>query len=241
MVTDGETRILIDAMVVEPYSVYGGLPVDVAPMFDNLQGPFADIDLVLVSHRHHDHNQPAYACEFMQNSFGSEFKSSEQVIGLMREKCRQFTTTSPQIETIDPQYENPLVFEIEGAKVTVFPLSHGTRKYARLQNYGHLIEMGGMSILHMGDAAMNAQDFARAGLDTTRVDVALIPFWFFQPGPGGDVVDRFFSDSRKIAVHIPPGEMDEVKIHVSENYPEVLILTKTLDKASFSPIPQSSP
>ena len=36
LVSDGSTRILIDAMVVEPYSVYGGLPDDVRAHFDNL-------------------------------------------------------------------------------------------------------------------------------------------------------------------------------------------------------------
>lgn len=235
MLTDGETRILIDAMVVEPYSVYGGLPEDVIPMFDNLTGPFENIDLVLVSHRHHDHNQPAFACEYMQNSSASVLKSSAQVIGLMREKCRQFVTTSPQIQEIDPQYDAPTVFELGNAKISVFPLSHGTRKYARLQNYGHLIEMGGMTAIHVGDAAMTAEDFARAGLDSIQVDVALLPFWYFQPGPGGDIVDRFFSASRQIAVHIPPGEMEEVSTYMSETYPDVLILRKILDKASFSP------
>lgn len=241
MVTDGETRILIDAMVVEPYSVYGGLPDDVVSMFDNLTGPFAAIDLVLISHRHHEHNQPEFACRFMQKSSRSQLKTSEQVIGLMRERCRELVTTSPRVEEIDPLHGSPTVFEVKGAKVTVFPLSHGTQKYARIQNFGHLIEIGGMSVLHIGDAAMSAEDFSLAGLDSAEIDVAIIPFWFFQPGPGSEIVNRFLSSSRKIAVHIPPGEMDEVKAYMSESFPEVLVLTKTLDKASFSPIRKTSP
>jgi L-ascorbate metabolism protein UlaG (beta-lactamase superfamily) len=159
----------------------------------------------------------------------------------MRERCRQFVTTSPRVEEIDPLHGNPAVIQVKGAKVTVFPLSHGTRKYARIQNFGHLIEMGGMSVLHIGDAAMDAQDFALAGLDSTQIDVALIPFWFFQPGPGSEVVNRFLGSSRKIAVHIPPGEMDEVKAYMAESFPEVLILAKTLDKASFGPIQPTNP
>jgi L-ascorbate metabolism protein UlaG (beta-lactamase superfamily) len=241
MITDGEIRILIDAMVVEPYSVYGGLPEDVIPMFDGVSGPFSRIDQVLVSHRHHDHNQPAFACQFMQNSPETKLASSAQVLGLMRERCRQFITTSPRVQEIDPQYEAPHVIELDGAKITAFPLSHGTRKYARLQNYGHLVEMGGLTILHMGDAAMDPTDFARAGLDSVQIDVALIPFWYFQPGPGSEVIDRFMASARKIAVHIPPGEMQEVSDYMSGAYPAVLILKKTLDKASFSAIAQPLP
>lgn len=237
LVSDGSTRILIDAMVVEPYSVYGGLPDDVRVHFDNLTGPFSDVDLVLASHRHHEHNQPKFACQFMQNSKHTIIKSSSQVLGLMREKCRQFMTSSSRIEEIAPQYDMPVEFVVEGASVSVFPLSHGTGSRARIQHYGHLIRIGDLTLLHTGDATMNAQDFARAGLDTLEVDVVILPFWYFQPGPGGDIVERFFSSSRKVAMHIPPDEMQEVMEYMSESYPDVLVLPNTLDIASFSPKP----
>lgn len=239
--SDGETRILIDGMVVEPYSVYGGLPPDVAPLFEQVSGPFSGIDLVLASHRHHDHNQPLFACQFLQKSLGTQFFSSPQVIGLMREKCRTFITTSPRINEINPQYGEPHVIELQKARVTVFLLSHGAGSYARIQNYGHLVEMGGMTLLHIGDAAMDPQDFARAGLDSVEIDVALVPFWYFQPGPGSQVMTRFFDAPNKVAVHIPPGEMDEIKGYMSENFPQVIILKNTLDQAVFSSVIQPLP
>ena len=64
------------------------------------------------------------------------------------------------------------------------------------------------------DAAMDATDFQRAGLDGMEIDVALIPFWYFQPGPGVDVIRRYMDAPAKLAVHIPPGEMEEVKDHL---------------------------
>jgi L-ascorbate metabolism protein UlaG (beta-lactamase superfamily) len=241
MITDGQTLILIDGMVVEPYSVYGGLPPETIPLFEQVSGPFSGVDLVLASHRHHDHNQPQYACQFMQNSSGTKFVSSSQVIGLMREKCRTFMTTSPRVTEINPQYGEPHVFQLKTARVTVFPLSHGTRKYARIQNYGHLVEIGDMTVLHIGDAAMDPTDFARAGLDKMEIDVVLIPFWFFQPGPGSQVVTEFLDAPNKIAMHIPPGEMQEVTSYMSEDFPEVTILQTPLDQARFSATVQPPP
>ncbi len=241
IISDGETRILIDGMVVEPYSVYGGLPPEVSPLFEQVSGPFSGIDLVLASHRHHDHNQPRFACQFLQNSTGSRFVSSPQVIGLMREKCRTFMTTSPRVNEINPQYGEPHVIQLEGTRVTIFPLSHGSRKYARIQNFGHLVEIGGLTLLHIGDAAMDPQDFDRAGLDNIEIDVALIPFWYFQPGPGSEVMTRFFDAPNKIAVHIPPGEMEEIKGYISEEFPQVIILQNTLDQTTFSAAIQPLP
>lgn len=241
MITDGETRILIDAMVVESYSIYGGLTPEAVPLFEQLSGPFSDIDLLLVSHRHHDHNQPRFACQFMQESVHTVLLASSQVLGLMREKCREFVTSSPRVQLVDPDYEQTYTMELEQGSISVFPLSHGSGKYARLQNHGHLIEIGGMSVLHIGDAAMNAADFIRAGLNEIEVDVALIPFWYFQPGPGSELVSQFMDASYKMAVHIPPGEMQEVEEYMAENFPRVIILSKPLDRALFSGVAQPLP
>ncbi len=239
IIDDGDTRVMIDGMVVESYSVYGGLPPEAVPLFQRAEGPFSGIDLVLASHRHHDHNQPRFACQLMQGSSTTRFYSSSQVIGLMREKCRDFITTSPRIQKIDPQYGSPRIIEENGAKVTVFLLSHGKRKYARIQNYGHLVELGGVKLLHIGDAAMDATDFGRAGLDEIKIDVAFIPFWYFQPGPGAAVISQYLDAALKIAVHIPPGEMAEVKAYMNENYPRVMILENTLQEVRFSAAAQS--
>lgn len=241
VLTSGETRVMIDGMVVEPYSVYGSLPPEAIPSFNQALAEFADIDLALVSHRHHEHNQPQFACDFMQASGETVLYTSAQVIGLMREKCRQFMTTSPRVHEIDPQYGQSVLIEAADARVTVFPLSHGTRKDARIQNYGHLVEMGGASVLHIGDAAMNPEDFERAGLARRKIDVALIPFLYFQPGPGSDLVKRYLDAPLKIAVHIPPDELEEVKTYMAESFPKVLIFERPLDRVRFSAHPSPSP
>lgn len=230
---DGQaTRVMIDGMVVEPYSVYGGLPADYVADFNGANGPFARINLVLVSHQHHDHNQPEHACKFIQNSIGV-LATSQQVIDLMRERCRQFILSSPRVQVVDPQYGQPINMQVGDASVTIFLLSHGAGKYASLDNYGHLVELGGLRILHIGDAAMEAADFNTAGVADMEVDIALIPFWYFQPGPGGAMVRKFLTARHMIATHIPPGEMEEVKEFLRVEYPDVLILENPMDEIVF--------
>jgi len=234
VITSGDTRVMVDGMVVEPYSVYGSLPPKAVPSFMQALAEFANIDLALVSHRHHEHNQPEFACAFMQASATTELYTSGQVIGLMREKCRTFMTTSPRVHEIDPQYGAPDVIEIPGARITVLPLSHGTRKDALIQNFGHLVEIGGMAVLHVGDAAMDPDEFERAGLSQKKLDVALIPFLYFQRGSGAEFIDRYMNATVKIATHIPPGELEEVKAFMAETFPQVLIMEKPLDRVRFS-------
>ena len=237
ILTDGQARIMIDGMVVEPYAVYGGLPEAARPDFLNARGDFAGIDLALVSHRHHEHSQPEFGCQFLRSSPQTELYTSEQVIGLLREFCRDLMVGSPRIHAIAPQHGQPEVIEIDGARVTVFPLSHGTRKYARIQHYAHLVEIGGMNILHIGDAEMDPVEFERAGLADLRLDVALIPLRFFQPGPGAELIGRYLDAPLKIAVHIPPSEVDEVRTYMAEFFPTVQMMDKPMEMLRFSAAP----
>jgi len=223
LISDGETRVMLDGLVVEPYSIYAGLSAEGADLFQRLAGPYADVDLVLVSHRHHEHNQPAHACRFMQDSPRALLATSEQVIGLMREKCRDFMTASPRVKVVEPQPGQPVRIARGTARVTVFSLSHGTRKFARIQHFGHLVEMGGVTVLHVGDAALDPAAFEATGLQDVALDVALIPFRFFEPGVGAEIVDRFMDAPLKIAVHIPPAELEEVAARLAETRPEVRV------------------
>ena len=235
LLSDGEgTSVMIDGMVIEPYSVYGGLPEPYSGLFLNAAGPFSGIDLALASHQHHDHNQPDAACKFLQNSKDTIFASSAQVMDLMREKCRQYVTSSANIRIIDPQYGQAEVLQVENARVTVFLLSHGGGKYAVLQNFGHLVEIGGLRVLHVGDADMDATDFERAGVSEMDLDIALIPFWYFQPGPGGDIVSRFLNAPHQVATHIPPGEMQEIRQYMQSEFPGVLVPREPMEHTTFT-------
>lgn len=238
---DGTTRVMIDGLVVEPYALYGGLPPILENQFRGATGVFADIDLALASHRHHDHNQPEFACLFMRHSSATRIVTSSQVLDLMRERCRPFVTTSERVLLIDPQYGTPALVREGTAEVSAYRLSHGVGKYASIQNYGHLVNIGGMLMLHIGDAAMDPADFEAAGFDQLSLDVVLIPFWFFQPGPGFAVVERFMDARHTLAVHIPPKEMAEVREYLSENFPEVQVLAEPGDSIVVSPLTLAQP
>lgn len=243
ILSDGKsTRVMIDGMVTTPFSIYAGLPEEDRDEFFKAIGPFLDIDLALVSHQHHQHNQPDTACAFLQHSPNTVFASSSQVIDLVREKCRQYVLTSKNVQIIDPQYDQPVILHAGDATVTVFLLSHGHGRNSTIKNFGHLVEIGGMKVLHVGGADMDPTDFARAGVDKMNVDIALVPFLFYQPGPGPDIVNAFLNAPHQIAEQIPPDEMAEVKAYMQVKYPQVQILENALEQALFTaPAPAPTP
>jgi L-ascorbate metabolism protein UlaG (beta-lactamase superfamily) len=227
---DGETRIMIDGFVVESYALYGGLPPLMAQEFATATGIFENIEMAFVSHKHHDHNQPEFTCNFLRASDATRLITSVQVIELVRERCRVLVTSTSQVATIDPKFELPMTLPVGTAKVTIIPLSHGKGKYARLENWGHVVEMGGVRVLHIGDAAMDPTDFEAAAAELANLDVALIPFWYFQPGPGMEVVNRFLDAPHKLAVQVPPQEVAEATAFLATDYPEVVVLEQPGDQ-----------
>ncbi len=241
VLSDGASAIIIDGLVTENYAIYGGLSPEQQAALTGANGPFSSIGLALASHRHHDHNQPDAACRFLQSRSRTQFVSSAQVIDLVREKCRQLVTTEDRIRIIDPQYGTPEVLSIGDITIRIFLLSHGRGNYARLQNYGHLVSVGGLKVLHVGDAAMDPEDYRRAGLEQVDLDVALVPFWYFQPGPDYDIVQTYMHATHLIAVHIPPGEVAEVTAHLEENFPGVMVFAQPLEQVSFSPTVRTKP
>jgi L-ascorbate metabolism protein UlaG (beta-lactamase superfamily) len=240
ILTDGASTVMIDGLVEKNYAIYGGLTPEQQAELRVASGVFDGVDLALVSHRHHEHNQPSAACRFLASSPETRFVSSTQVIDLVREKCRDMVTTQTRFRMIDPQYGQPETVSWRGGEVEVFPLSHGRGKAARLQNFGHLVHIGGMAVVHVGDAAMDPTDFRRAGLDQVKLDIALVPFWYFQPGPGADVVAAYLDATHKIALHIPPDEMAEVTAHIQANFPDVLVPQAPMEQVRFSPEPTST-
>jgi L-ascorbate metabolism protein UlaG (beta-lactamase superfamily) len=133
-------------------------------------------------------------------------------------------TGSDRVVAIDPQPGAPVVLEEGDVRVTVFRLSHGKRKFANIENFAHLVEAGGVRLLHIGDAAMDPVAFEQAGMGGLEVDVAFIPVWFFQPGPGEAVIEAFMDAPRKFAVQVPPDEAPAARAYLAEKYPEALLL-----------------
>jgi hypothetical protein len=58
IISDGQARVMIDGMVVEPYAVYGGLPADAIADYSSASGGHRPGARILPRARHH---QPSCA------------------------------------------------------------------------------------------------------------------------------------------------------------------------------------
>jgi L-ascorbate metabolism protein UlaG (beta-lactamase superfamily) len=221
----GEHTILIDAFVTEPYGGYAAVPEELFAALVAGEGLFADVDLALASHSHADHFQPAAAAEFLHAHSELPFLSSPQVIAALEGQSGHALgeATRPLL----PGKDEVVSASAGGMRVELLRLPHsGGTRTASVENLGHLVELGGVRLLHVGDADLERDELAAYDLAERKIDVALIPYWWL-----GDANDLAKLRARVgaqhlVAVHVPPAEVAREKERLAQLDPSILVFEK---------------
>jgi L-ascorbate metabolism protein UlaG (beta-lactamase superfamily) len=222
----GESELLIDAFVAEPYGGYAALPKELAA--DMLAGkpPFDGIELALASHHHRDHFQAETAAEFLRKHAETSFLSSPQVADELLAKLGQ----DPAIERVDallPDTGQRLERHTKNVRVELLRLPHsGGESAADVQNLGHVLTFGGARVLHVGDADALVEVFEPYALEKDALDVALVPYWWLGDAAGIARARALTGAKHLVAVHVPPNELAEVKARLARLDASILLFER---------------
>ena len=227
LLRSGELVVIIDGLLErETYGMYAALPDTVYA--DAIAGkpPFDGVDLLLVSHEHEDHFQSTAAHRFLETRPATKLISSPQVV-------KRLGIDGDNVSSVWPEKGEVLERNGLGVQVEFMQFSHGRGKHASVQNLAHVIHLGGYTVLHLGDAAMEEFSFSTYYLSERWFDVAIVPYWFFEFAPGQAIVRRQINANHIIAAHIPPAELEEVKAMLARDWPEVIVFENALDSRTF--------
>lgn len=228
-ISDGETGVLIDALTWNSYDGTYALPSDEAraAMIAG-DAPYDDVVALLFTHIHGDHFDPEGAVAISQNDvsimgsvqiFDAFIAAGGDEAGIyllepVEDDCEDDGTDCPiyadqgsiLFYPPDSVFERPLsaeerlrIFadlETRAAKVDPRPIFHRQG----VDHWTYRVEIGGVSILHLGDTAPQMADFSV--WDGTEFDVILYPYWFAQMPAGVAFLDSR-PEARAIAFHIP--------------------------------------
>ncbi len=117
---------------------------------------------------------------------------------------------------------------VAGIDVTLLGLSHGGI-HAAVQNVGYLFTLGGVTVLHVGDAELTADNFAPFDLPARGVDLALLPWWYVADEKSRALVRAHIAPARIVALHIGPGEAAEVVARLRASAPDVIPFVRVLE------------
>lgn len=233
LISSGEKTILIDGLHREYKPAYLFPPADLLKSLENAEKPFDKINLLLVSHIHLDHFHPQSIGLHLKNNPRAALASSEQVVGEVAGNFADYEKIKAQIKPVSHEWKKTVELNHDGIKIKFLGLRHGSERFLSIQNLGHLIEIDGKKLLHIGDADMTAENFSAFNLAREKIDIAFIPYWFLFTMDGLDLVQKQFNPKYIVAVHISPDEAERVSAQFKKDLPDVITLTKVLEEKSF--------
>jgi L-ascorbate metabolism protein UlaG (beta-lactamase superfamily) len=231
----GRYSVLIDAFLREPSDIFAGLPEQVYKQLVNAQPPFDDLTIVLVSHDHPDHVQMRGLEKYLGKNAMSVLWASPEVVQSLQAHARDFGTIQRRIRPI-PTAKNAIQEIVhEEMSIGFMQLEHRGKPGEEILNLGHLIEMGGVKILHVGDAMPTVENFAPYGFAKMGIDVAIVPYWFFNQAKGVRVLQEEIKPKTVVVCHVPPSEQEKFQELLKAQFPDVILFTEALEKRTFRP------
>ena len=233
LIAAGDKQVLIDGLHREYRPAYLFPPPEMKTVLENARAPYDKINLLLVSHMHLDHFHPESIGLYLKANPKALFASSDQVVDEVVKNFADHVKVRSQIRPVTHEWKKASELNHEGIKVKFLGLKHGGDRWKDIQNLGHVIEIGGKRLLHIGDADGAVENFSAFNLAHEKIDIAFIPYWFLGSEEGRKLVREQFNPKQIIAVHIPPAEAEAVIAQLKKDLPEAMTFTQILEERSF--------
>jgi L-ascorbate metabolism protein UlaG (beta-lactamase superfamily) len=225
MLSGGGKKVIIDGLFLK-YKQGFALPAEsTQALLRTARAPFDSVDLVLVTHHHGDHFHPEPAAAHLFANPRATLVASPQVIDSMRGRI----AAAPAIARRALAREVPISRirreTVNGVAVEILGLKHHD-----LQHNGFIVELGGRRILHVGDTDDAASAFAGIGLDTLRVDIALLPAWMGTERGGRAAIERWVRAARLAFFHVGEGAHERIEHELHAAFPRAVVFYPSLTR-----------
>ncbi len=233
LITGGGKKILVDALLRQGIPEYYLRPdVQTLKKLEGAHPPYDAVDLVLATHFHRDHFDAGSVAAHLRANPKATFVSVHQAADLVAQQFPPGAREAARVLSTTPAYNQKTRLTVAGIPIEAVRLRHG-----QFENTGFLITLAGKTILHVGDADAEVVNFAAFGLGKQKIDVALIPYWYFLSDEGKRVVRERISAAKLIAIHIdiekPDGELRRSLAQIRGEFPAVILATRAGERWTF--------
>jgi len=195
-------RVVIDALFGDGLAGYAAVEPARRAELEAARGEFAGVDLVLATHAHGDHFDAAAVASHLSANSRALFVSTPEAVAAVRARPAG-ELLAARLRAVLPREGERETLRHAGVTVTVFQLHHGRGLARPVANLGFLVEFAGRRIVHLGDTEATAAELATTGLATSRIDLALVPFWRLLDAPGRAAIRDAVRPTRLAAIHVP--------------------------------------
>lgn len=229
LISAGDQQVLIDGLH-QPYRpAYRPTPPALKAAMLAGAPPFDTIDYVLVSHIHRDHFDASDVAALLGAQPAALLVSSNQVVDSLLAVGTHF---SNQLQGVAYKAGAHVTIKKKAVTIRAGKVAHGSARFQWIQNLGHIVEMGGLRFLHVGDPGFGRADIKQlvAGL---QIDVALLPAWFLSEQDGRAVIDEVIKPRHLAFLHVSPGDEAKLRRLAKQHYPGARVLSKPLEEIRY--------
>lgn len=234
LVGSGETKVLIDALFDKPNPDYRAPAPELVADMLNGAAPYDGVDLVLITHNHPDHFDAKLAVRFLESVAGPRLAAPADAVDEMRKVAADWATIGSRVDELDLKVGQQVEKRIGPVSVTAFRTLHGDQESP--MNIMYLLDLEGWRIFHEGDSPGVPEEYVAFGLGKTRVDLALVHFWFPLDPDAARFLQEGLAPGHIRLTHLPvrlegdaPTKIDMVRKY----YRDILLLLPGTPEATF--------
>jgi L-ascorbate metabolism protein UlaG (beta-lactamase superfamily) len=249
LIRSGSKTVLIDALFNDSSIDFCDTPPSgVLGKMERAQDPFHALDLVLVTHVHADHFAAAPVAEHLLNNPQCILVCPDQVAEKLKQECSCFEEISPRVRAVSLQLNASSEFHLNGIRVQAYRMKHcrymeedaltGERhdRHADIENLVYLVDMGGRSFLHMGDAVLEQNSEYIQSLDLVDQHITLAFLEFFDGTPASKkIMDENIKPSQIVFMHLPFDEnmVNKITDTLKQEFASAIVFDNSMEKVTI--------
>ena len=226
----GVKKIAIDALFFG-FSGRYVLPENIRDKIKRNLSPFNKIDILLATHEHADHVRSDFVVDYMKSNKNTRFISTKQLIDKMELNTKGFPGIKDSVPSIYLRRGDKKDLYVKNINIKAITLRHGKNP---IKHLCFLINMGGTTFFHMGDAAgpYLLYELNLYKIKKEKIDVAFVPYWLLTGEESSKIIKDNINAKHIIAMHLSlRGNTDDLvslKKKILLNFPEAVIFHKEL-------------
>jgi CubicO group peptidase (beta-lactamase class C family)/L-ascorbate metabolism protein UlaG (beta-lactamase superfamily) len=235
LIESGGKKILIDALFNNGWDTYL-IPADsVVSKIINQQGPFKNVNLMLITHNHEDHFNDSMVVAYLNNNPENILIAPPLVTNAVL-KNPDYKNSGNQLVELDKINQEKNDTTIDGIRVRSFFIQHDSRP--QIEHVGYLIDINDCKIFHSGDYnGIETVEFRKLQLQQEQIDLALLNFYgFWSTKEDRMFTEKYIRPERIILMHIPPSEIETIQdsVKLINDFTDITVFEKSLDVLSQS-------
>jgi len=244
LIQSGPDKVIIDALFHDDALDYCDVPsAELLARIEAGTPPFADIDLLLVTHAHVDHFDAASVARFLEHNRRCRLVCPGPVRDALQATTPGYADMQGRIHVPLTGSDAMAATRINGLRVTALRLRHGAYfikdaqtgqeydRHADVVNFGYVIELSGNRNLHVGDALLhkNREVLTQLG---GPIDIAFVEGYDISP-ESLQFMSTVVAPQHVVYMHLPTQNRQRLIDAIRARDPTATLFTEPLAEKRF--------